>query len=69
MRRDDRVRLQHMLDAAREAISFAQGRTRSDLDSDRKKETRNDGVPVVICWGHQGLIHREAAIILCARNV
>lgn len=29
----DRVRLQHMLDAAREALSFAKGRSRSDLDT------------------------------------
>jgi uncharacterized protein with HEPN domain len=35
MRKDDRVRLQHMLDAAREAIGFVQGRARTDLDSDR----------------------------------
>jgi len=35
MRRDDQVRLRHMLEAAREAISFARGRTRTDLDSDR----------------------------------
>jgi uncharacterized protein with HEPN domain len=35
MRKDDRVRLQHMLDAAREAMGFVQGRARSDLDSDR----------------------------------
>jgi len=35
MRKDDQVRLQHMLDAAREAIGFAQGRARTDLDSDR----------------------------------
>lgn len=32
---DDPVRLRHMLDAAREAVSFAQNRTRSDLDTDR----------------------------------
>jgi uncharacterized protein with HEPN domain len=32
---DDPVRLRHMLDAAREAISFAQNRTRSDLDNNR----------------------------------
>src|SRR3954447_25642232 len=31
----DRVRLQHMLDAAREATAFARGRTRADLDGDR----------------------------------
>jgi len=36
MRPDDRIRLQHMLDAAREAMSFAEGRTRADLDSDRQ---------------------------------
>lgn len=35
MRKADHVRLRHMLDAAREAISFSQGRTRSDLNSDR----------------------------------
>jgi uncharacterized protein with HEPN domain len=35
MRKADRVRLQHMLDAANEALSFIQGRTRSDLDNDR----------------------------------
>jgi uncharacterized protein with HEPN domain len=35
MRRDDRIRLQHMLDSAREAISFADGRTRADLDANR----------------------------------
>jgi uncharacterized protein with HEPN domain len=36
MRRDDAVRLRHMLDAAREAIEFAQGRARVDLNGDRK---------------------------------
>jgi len=36
MRNEDVIRLRHMLDAAREAIGFAQGMTRSDLDSDRK---------------------------------
>ncbi len=35
MPKSDRVRLLHMLDAAREAVGFAAGRTRSDLDSDR----------------------------------
>jgi uncharacterized protein with HEPN domain len=35
MRKDDEIRLRHMLDAAREAISFAGGRTRADLDRDR----------------------------------
>jgi len=31
----DRVRLDHMLDHAREAITLMQGKTRADLDSDR----------------------------------
>jgi uncharacterized protein with HEPN domain len=36
MRKPDAVRLQHMLDAAREAMSFAQGKTRVDLDTNRQ---------------------------------
>ena len=36
MRKDDVVRLRHMLDAAEEAMGFAQGRERRDLDQDRK---------------------------------
>lgn len=35
MTRSDEVRLRHMLDAAREALGFAAGRSRADLDSDR----------------------------------
>ncbi len=35
MSESDRIRLQHMLDAAREAMSFAAGRTRKHLDTDR----------------------------------
>jgi len=35
MRKDDRIRLQHMLDAAREAVSFVRGKKRGDLDHDR----------------------------------
>lgn len=35
MSKDDRIRLLHMLDAAQEAVLFAQGRSRADLDSDR----------------------------------
>jgi uncharacterized protein with HEPN domain len=31
--REDRVRLQHMLDASRQAIAFIQGRGRKDLDA------------------------------------
>jgi len=33
---NDRIRLQHMLEAAREAISFVEGRNRDDLARDRK---------------------------------
>ena len=36
MHSHDIVRLQHMRDAAQEALSFARGRTRADLDSDRQ---------------------------------
>jgi uncharacterized protein with HEPN domain len=35
MRNDDRIRLMHMLDAAREAVHFADGKTRDDLNGDR----------------------------------
>jgi uncharacterized protein with HEPN domain len=34
MNEADRVRIQHILDAVRQALSFARGRARSDLDSD-----------------------------------
>ena len=30
----DRIRLQHMLDAAREAMGYVRGKTREDLDRD-----------------------------------
>ena len=36
MRKDDEVRLRHMLDAAREALGFVQGRNRADLNNDRQ---------------------------------
>ena len=35
MRKDDEVRLRHMLDAVREAISFSMDKSRSALDDDR----------------------------------
>lgn len=35
MRNDDLVRFHHMLDAASEAVSFAKGRSREDLETDR----------------------------------
>ncbi len=38
MKRDDAIRLQHMLDAAREAVAFTKGLTFFDLTEDRKLE-------------------------------
>ena len=38
MRDEDVVRLRHMLDAAKEALKFTQGRRREDLDHDRQLE-------------------------------
>ena len=35
MRGDDLVRMRHMLDAAKEVLSFAKNKTRGDLDSER----------------------------------
>jgi len=35
MQKPDAVRLRHMLEAARDAVSFARGRTRQELDQDR----------------------------------
>lgn len=35
MQRDDRIRLQHVAEALDAAIGFAQGRQRSDLETDR----------------------------------
>lgn len=34
--KDDAIRFHHMLDAAREAVSFARGRVRGDLETDRQ---------------------------------
>ena len=36
MRRHDEIRLRHMIEAAREAVSFARGRVRGDLETDRQ---------------------------------
>ncbi len=35
MNKADSIRLRHMLDAARETRTFAQGKSRNDLDHDR----------------------------------
>ena len=35
MPKDDLVRVRHILDSAREALSFASGKTRADLNSNR----------------------------------
>jgi hypothetical protein len=37
MQPDDLIRLQHMLDAAREAVGFIRHRNRGDLDHDRQR--------------------------------
>ena len=37
-RRDDITRLQHMLDHAQEAVDLAKGKSRKELDTDRKLE-------------------------------
>jgi uncharacterized protein with HEPN domain len=36
MQNDDTIRLRHMRDAARDALAFAKGRSREDLDDDRE---------------------------------
>ena len=36
MRKDDLIRLRHMLDAARESVEFSRNSRREDLDGDRK---------------------------------
>jgi uncharacterized protein with HEPN domain len=35
MHKDDAIRLRHMLDAGREALSFAEGKLRTELDANR----------------------------------
>jgi uncharacterized protein with HEPN domain len=35
MHNDDLIRLRHMLDASKEALQFAAGRKREDLEADR----------------------------------
>lgn len=35
-RREDLIRLRHMLEAAQEVVQFTQSKTRADLDSDRQ---------------------------------
>jgi uncharacterized protein with HEPN domain len=35
MNDNDIIRLKHMLEAAKEAISFSEGRTRKDLNTDK----------------------------------
>ena len=38
MQRDDAIRVRHMLDAAREAMTFTHDKTRNSLDTDRQLE-------------------------------
>ena len=35
MKPEDKIRLQHMIDAAKEALSFAQGKDRQDFENNR----------------------------------
>jgi len=58
MHKDDAIRLRHMLDAAREAVEFAEGRTRVDLDSDRKLVSEHSG-----CTGPELALVKDAEII------
>jgi len=48
--REDRVRLQHMLDAARQAIAFVQGRRRNDLDTDLQLTLALTRLVEIIVW-------------------
>jgi uncharacterized protein with HEPN domain len=36
MSKNDEIRIRHILDAAREAVGFVDGRSRADLDTDRQ---------------------------------
>ncbi len=36
MRREDAIRIQHMIEAAENAVSFTNGRTREDLYNDKQ---------------------------------
>jgi len=47
MRKDDLIRLRHMLDAAREAVEFAQDGRREDLVGDRKLTLATSLPPLV----------------------
>jgi len=49
MRKDDAIRLRHMLDAALEARSFISGRSRADLGQDRMLT-----LSLVKCIGREG---------------
>jgi hypothetical protein len=51
MKPEDRIRLQHMLDAARDALSFAEGHERPDLDAEIDPEMRSRMHP-------KGQLHR-----------
>ncbi len=49
MREDDRIRLRHMLDAAREAVHFAEGKSRDDLDGDFQiSGTSRNGLMILV---------------------
>ena len=39
---DDNIRLHHILDSAREAVTFAKCHKRADLDTDRVSDSRGE---------------------------
>lgn len=60
--KDDRIRLQHLLDAARRAVSFAAGRSRKDLEAEDEpgRGTRAGRWPAVQDGSlHPGLSRRR----------
>ena len=64
MRKDDLIRLRHMLDAAREAVEFAQDGRREDLVGDRKLTlalVKDVGAPYgFVC---QSVVYRHHRVI------
>ncbi len=50
MRRDDEIRRRPMLEEAREAVSFARGRVRADLETDRQLVLSEEAtIPAASC--------------------
>jgi hypothetical protein len=76
LRPDDAIRLRHMLDAAREGMSFAAGRSREDLERDRMLVLAIvndvDRPPVIAtalwAYGRPALLCVDAAAALLSRS-